>query len=418
VALDSILSTPVAAPPAKPVSSHSPSSASSHSSFGADGASDSSSAQSSSSSNGSNTSDNGNATRNSGQNASSRSNAASSQGQNSASQGQKASSSSQSQQSAAANQAQSTNATSNGKTGAAPSNNTPGASFLQALAQTQANAQESTATSGTPQIATSKGKAKAKDDGSTNSTASFGFLSQSLVAAMAGIQQPSSTQGTPDGDDSVDGVSLSSGTTAQSLTADLMQNTAESLKTEEDPGSTQEASNTASATDTSGATAAASTFQAHLGVSSQSQTQATQNAANTQINTPVGASGFTDEVGDKITWMAHQGVQSASLQMTPEHMGPVEVKISVQDGSATVSINAAHADTRAALEQALPRLREMFSTQGMNLTDASVSQQFSRGQAQKQGIKAVGSVGGVSDEASSPVVSVTSARLGLVDTYA
>ena len=206
---------------------------------------------------------------------------------------------------------------------------------------------------------------------------------------------------------------------AQSLVANLMQNTADNLKAAGDDGSTSSNPGTAGATDTSGANAAAaSTFQAHLGVSSQSQTQATQSAANTQVNTPVGSSGFADDVGDKITWMAHQGVQSASLQMTPEHMGPVEVKISVQDGSATVSINAAHADTRAALEQALPRLREMFSTQGMTLTDASVSQQFSRGQAQKQGIKAVGSVGGASDEASSPVVSVTSARLGLVDTYA
>jgi flagellar hook-length control protein FliK len=104
--------------------------------------------------------------------------------------------------------------------------------------------------------------------------------------------------------------------------------------------------------------------------------------------------------------------------MTPENMGPVEVRISVQDGSASVAFNAAHADTRAALEQALPRLREMFSTQGLNLSDASVSQQFSRGQPQKQAIGAIGSVGSVSDETTSSVVSVASARLGLVDTYA
>jgi flagellar hook-length control protein FliK len=155
-----------------------------------------------------------------------------------------------------------------------------------------------------------------------------------------------------------------------------------------------------------------------LGATSQSQTSAARDAANTQINTPVGASGFADEVSDKITWMAHQGVQSASLKMTPEHMGPVEVRIAVQDGSATVSINAAQADTRAALEQALPRLHEMFATQGLNLTDASVSQQFSRGQQQKPAVGAVGSVGSVSDDSTSAVVSVTSARLGLVDTYA
>ena len=268
---------------------------------------------------------------------------------------------------------------------------------------------------------TGKGKGKAsKDDSSSSSPASFGFLSQSLVAAMAGIQQPTVAQATTDSDESVDGVSLSSGTSTQSLVANLMQGTADELKST-GVGNEKLAtdSNTAATTPAADPSAsAAASFQSHLGVSSQSQTTATQEAAKTQVTTTVGASGFADEVGDKITWMAHQGIQSASLQMTPEHMGPVEVRISVQEGSATVAINATHPETRAALEQALPRLHEMFATQGLNLTDASVSQQFSRGQQQKPAISAVGSVGSVSDDSTPAVVSVTSARLGLVDTYA
>jgi flagellar hook-length control protein FliK len=238
---------------------------------------------------------------------------------------------------------------------------------------------------------------------------------------MAGIQQPSAAQGASDGDDSVDGVSLSSGTSAQSMVASLMQSTADELKAAGGDASKLDSDSTAAGnTATTAANAsAASSFQSHLGISSQLQTSASPETANTQVNTPVGASGFADEVGDKITWMAHQGVQSASLKMTPENMGPVEVKISMQDGSATVAINAAHADTRAALEQALPRLREMFSTQGLNLTDASVSQQFAqKQQPQKQSVSAVGSVGSVSDEPDSAVVSLAAARLGLLDTYA
>ena len=412
MALNSILVTPVSSPPPKPVSS--PSSSASHSSFGADNTSDGSHStqQSSSSSNGASTNDNGNATRNSGKNAASSNSASSQQAQNS-------SGSSQSQQSNSASQTQSANAASNGKNAAAQSSKSPGTSFLQALAQSQADTQDSVSVTADadPQAITGKGKGKAtKDDSSTDSSASFGFLSQSLVAAMAGIQQPSPAQGADEGGDSVDGVSLSSGTSAQSLVASLMQGTADDLKAQGADNAKSDAASSGAATDANAS--AVSTFQAHLGVGSQSQASATREAANTQVNTPVGASGFADEVGDKITWMAHEGVQSASLQMTPEHMGPVEVRISMQDGSATVSINAAHADTRAALEQALPRLREMFSTQGLNLTDASVSQQFSQRQPQKQAIGAVGSAGGVSDEAASAVVSVTSARLGLVDTYA
>lgn len=425
MALDSILLTPVIPPPPKSsVSSSSPSSSSSGSngSFGASQTSDSPSASQQSSSSDSSGgsgkgSDASNSTRSSDKNASSRSNSSSS------SPTQSSSKISQSQQSSASSQAQSANSTANGKNGAAQSARNPGPSFLQTLAQSQADAQDSAtaATTGLPQAITGKGKNKtAKDDNSAaNSAASFGFLSQSLVAAMAGIQQQPAAQSAAAGnDDSVDGVSLSSGTSAQSLVANLMQNTADELKAAADDGAKADTASANTTPTLDASTAAASAFQSHLGVSSQSQTQASQQAANTQVNTPVGANGFTDEVGDKITWMAHQGVQSASLQMTPEHMGPVEVKISVQDGSATVSINAAHADTRAALEQALPRLREMFSTQGMNLTDASVSQQFSREQPQKRGVGAIGSVGSVSDEASSTVVSVAGARLGLVDTYA
>ena len=428
MALDSILSTPVIPPPPKSsVSSSSSSSSASGSSspFGVSGSSDCASASQQSSGShhdndgGGNGSEANNTTRSSGKNASSRSNSSS------GSQAQSSSKSSRSEQGNATNQTQSTHNAANGKNGAAQSAKNPGPTFLQTLAaQSQTDAQDSATavTAGVQPVVTGKGKGKtAKDDGSAaNSAASFGFLSQSLVAAMAGIQQQQPAppaQGSADNDGSVDGVSLSSGTTAQSLVTSLMQNTADELKAAAGDGAkTDSASaNTTPAPDVS---TAASAFQAHLGVSSQSQTQASQQAANTQVNTPVGASGFADEVGDKITWMAHQGVQSASLQMTPEHMGPVEVKISVQAGSATVSINAAHADTRAALEQALPRLREMFSTQGMNLTDASVSQQFSREQPQKRGVSAIGAVGSVSDEGSSAVVSVTSARLGLVDTYA
>ena len=420
MALDSILLTPVIPPPPKSSvsSSSSSSSSGSNASSGVNDTSDSSSQQSSRPrSTDSSGSDTGHTTRSSGKNAASRGNSSS------GSQAQSASKSSQSQKSGAANQAQSTNNAANGKNGAAQSAKNPGPSFLQTLAQSQADAQDSataTVTASPPTLTGGKAKGKtAKDDGSAaNSAASFGFLSQSLVAAMAGIQQQPAAPSAADSGDSVDGVSLSSSTSAQSLVANLMQNTADELKAAADDGAKSDAASANTTPSADASAAAASNFQSHLGVSSQSATQASQETANTQVNTPVGANGFADEVGDKITWMAHQGVQSASLQMTPEHMGPVEVKISVQDGSATVSINAAHADTRAALEQALPRLREMFSTQGMNLTDASVSQQFTREQPQKRSVGAIGSAGSVSDEGSSAVVSVASARLGLVDTYA
>ena len=73
--------------------------------------------------------------------------------------------------------------------------------------------------------------------------------------------------------------------------------------------------------------------------------------------------------------MTQKGLETGSLRVSPEHLGPVEVNISVQNGDASVWFAANHPDTRAALEQALPRLREMFASQGMNLADSGVSRQ-------------------------------------------
>jgi flagellar hook-length control protein FliK len=267
------------------------------------------------------------------------------------------------------------------------------------------------------------GKAKATKGGDTDPTAaSFGFLSQSLVAAMAGGQQPSTgTQPTSTGD-STDGVSLASGSTIESVVAKLTNGTADGL-----PGATAGGTNktAGSVTGTNAADGSASgtgAFQAQMGVSSHFQTNSTANTqtTNDKVSSPVGSTAFNEEVGGKVTWMASQKLQSASLQVTPEHMGPVEVRISMQNGATSVAFSASHADTRAALEQSLPRLREMFATQGLTLSDASVSQQSPRGQSQKQAVAAIGALGGTSanDHSTSSVTAVSSARLGLVDTYA
>jgi flagellar hook-length control protein FliK len=99
------------------------------------------------------------------------------------------------------------------------------------------------------------------------------------------------------------------------------------------------------------------------------------------VQAPVGTQAWADELGTRMTMMVEGGRSTASLRMSPEHLGPVEVRIAVQDDKATVWFGAAHADTRAALEQALPRLRELFAAQGMSLTDAGVFQQAPREQA-------------------------------------
>jgi flagellar hook-length control protein FliK len=103
------------------------------------------------------------------------------------------------------------------------------------------------------------------------------------------------------------------------------------------------------------------------------------------------------------------------LKLSPEHLGPLEINITVRDDKASVWFGAAHADTRAAIETALPRLREMFEAQGLSLADAGVFREPPREQAAVKSNAMSAEQGDATDE----VASVSqSARLGLVDAYA
>jgi Flagellar hook-length control protein FliK len=139
-------------------------------------------------------------------------------------------------------------------------------------------------------------------------------------------------------------------------------------------------------------------------------------AAAATINAPVGTPAWQDELGTQLTWMAINNREAASLRLSPEHLGPLEVRISVREGEASVYFGASNAEARSALEQSLPRLRELFASQGLVLADAGVSRDAPRNAFKPSAQSA--DARGISDaSADSPVSSVTLARVGLVDTY-
>lgn len=146
------------------------------------------------------------------------------------------------------------------------------------------------------------------------------------------------------------------------------------------------------------------------------EVRATVSSDTRGLHTPVGSSEWADELGTRMTWMAERGHQVASLRLSPEHLGPLEVRISIRDDQASVWFGAAHADTRAAIEEALPRLREMFGSQGLNLADTGVFQEAPRDRSQPQ--TGAGNGDGSASESESNVISIAHRRLGLVDAYA
>jgi len=139
-------------------------------------------------------------------------------------------------------------------------------------------------------------------------------------------------------------------------------------------------------------------------------------ASSRPLHNPVGTTAWADELGTRLTILAERGQHSASLRLSPEHLGPLEVRISVRDDQASVWFGAAHADTRAAIEQALPRLRELFASQGLSLADAGVFREPPRDQPMLP--PAVGTLAGGESGDAAQVICVRSIRIGLVDAYA
>ena len=105
--------------------------------------------------------------------------------------------------------------------------------------------------------------------------------------------------------------------------------------------------------------------------------QSTQ-VAGASLESPVGTHEWAEELGTRLAVMTARGEQTGSLRLSPEHLGPLEVQIRVQDDKASVVFGAQHADTRSALQEALPRLRELFAASGLQLLDAGVSRDGAR----------------------------------------
>jgi flagellar hook-length control protein FliK len=141
-----------------------------------------------------------------------------------------------------------------------------------------------------------------------------------------------------------------------------------------------------------------------------------QGAIDRPLHTPVGSRAWADEVGTRVVMMTESGNHTASLKLSPEHLGPLEINITVRDEKASVWFGAAHADTRAAIETALPRLREMFESQGLSLADAGVFHEPPR--EQQPAVKS-SSMSGEQGDTTGEVATVSSrVQLGLVDAYA
>jgi len=153
-------------------------------------------------------------------------------------------------------------------------------------------------------------------------------------------------------------------------------------------------------------------------------------AAGEGLSARVGSQQWENQVGQKIVYMVGSEEQTASLTLNPPDLGPLQVVLSVSNDQTSVTFSSNQEEVRHALEDALPRLREMMSESGIALGNASVNAGMPDGRQQEQAAqsgrgfgrgngRSNETVGGATDSAARPVTrTVSIGNRGMVDTFA
>lgn len=137
----------------------------------------------------------------------------------------------------------------------------------------------------------------------------------------------------------------------------------------------------------------------------------------TLVTTTLGQPQWSQAVGDKVLWLASQNLTSAELRLDPPDLGPVQVRVVVQNDQAQVTFTSPHASVREALDQSAARLRELFSEQGLNLNMDVSDQSFARDQSREE--PSSGGAGQQDAGADEQLIQETSIQqVRLVDHYA
>ncbi|MEN3277307.1 MAG: flagellar hook-length control protein FliK [Massilia sp.] len=101
--------------------------------------------------------------------------------------------------------------------------------------------------------------------------------------------------------------------------------------------------------------------------------QATGSIPADRLTARVGTPAWDNQLGQKVIWMVGGEDQSAILELNPPDLGPVQVVLNVSNDMASVTFSSQQLEVRQALENALPRLRDMMSESGIALGNATVN---------------------------------------------
>ncbi|WP_112480504.1 flagellar hook-length control protein FliK [Vibrio variabilis] len=119
----------------------------------------------------------------------------------------------------------------------------------------------------------------------------------------------------------------------------------------------------------------------------EQQTPAASAVQSPMVMTKENAS---DQVAERVQMMMSKNLKHVDIRLDPPELGRMQIRMSLNNDSATVHFTVQNQQTRDMVDQAMPRLREMLSQQGIQLADTSVQQQ---GQQQRHASHGSGSSG-------------------------
>lgn len=102
------------------------------------------------------------------------------------------------------------------------------------------------------------------------------------------------------------------------------------------------------------------------------------------IAAPLSSNNWANEFSQKINWMSMQQNYVAELFLNPPDLGALDVVLSVSGNQADALFTSPHSAVREAVENAMPKLRELLADNGINLGNATVSDQPLRDRDQER----------------------------------
>ncbi|RUO23204.1 hypothetical protein CWE08_00685 [Aliidiomarina iranensis] len=101
---------------------------------------------------------------------------------------------------------------------------------------------------------------------------------------------------------------------------------------------------------------------------------------STTLSAPLASNAWQQQLSQQVVNMNIRQDNHVALRLHPAELGPLMINLKMDDQAASLQFSASNANVRAAVENAIPQLREILAEQGIELAESAIND----GQSQQQ----------------------------------